>query len=350
MEENGTGQLPDTQPDEVQEKPKKKTEPKKKRKKKAAKKSKVSKVVKKVSKPEVPPLDKSKVLVVSNHHRRIGFFDETVEILTKGGYTNILLNDTASSNSTAHFVSEGKAGVMYTPSASYDQAMVALKDVVDEKINSHGFETILLIDNDCFIRDTDHLDEFLRAHLDGEYGVSTHVVDPLCMPEVKEGDIITPISVGVEKCSAAPGIVPSPHLENSLTLLSSKVWMESEKSTFDHSRKWYCGMAERGVKFGYHKTEYKSKYSHAGAGWFHIGNLMAYIYAIENKQWDKFHVDSDLDMSRLGFLAVCNVRYVDHWPAEFQHSITAALHTTSRDRALECWKELSKGTCMEGLE
>lgn len=229
--------------------------------------------------------------------------------------------------------------------------MLRLKDEVEKRV--HNYDYIFLIDNDAFIYDVGSVKRLLGETILRNLDVATHLVEPERSRDLHDSEKATSLVVPIpdqkaETCEAYPGVIPNPHLENSFTVIRTSLWRKLPRDTFGHSRKWYCRMVNEGASFGSHRTEYRLKYSHAGEGWFHLGNLMAYMYAIENKQWEKFHADSEMDMARLGFLITCNQRYVDHWPAEFQHSITAAVHKCGKDKALEAWDRLTKGTCMEG--
>lgn len=305
----------------------------------------VPEVAKPVEKKKRPEVDPSKVLVVSNHHRRIGYFDSTMEMLHKDGF-HILLHDTSEKGSVAFH----PAAKFHTPNVSYDQGMVALKKKVDQRIHNDGYQYILLIDNDCFLTGTDHLKEMLKAFRDGDFDFASHCVDPADSVKYhkKNDDLLVEVKdQRVDTCTQPPGIIPVPHWENSFSLIKADLWRSLPEGSFGHSRKWFAEMHKQGAKFGSHKAEYKTTYTQHGKQWFHMGNLMAYIYAIENNQIDKFSADSEMSMGRLGFLFECNRKFVDHWPPEFQHAITAAVHTHGLERAQEAWQNLKSGTCME---
>jgi hypothetical protein len=129
--------------------------------------------------------------------------------------------------------------------------------------------------------------------------------------------------------------------------MNRDIWDRLQPQDMSNTRMWLKRTHELGGKFGAHKANYRFQFTHFGDGWFHFGNLMVFLYAIEQGDESRFHVSSDIDMSRLGFLQWQERVYgSETYPHAIRENLRRIL--TGKERiAEEAWGRLSSGTCME---
>lgn len=276
------------------------------------------------------------ILVVSNHHRKCCLFEDTIERLSSD-IKHIWIQDTgreawgAYSGPCSRYI---RAGVL-----NYDQGMVAIKKEPLPMEVSH----VLFIDNDCFIRDISVINSYVSDFDEGKFDFACHFVSSAMYNQKRRsvGTIDMIDDMTFQQTTTYPHIVSEPHFENTLMLFKRELWDSLTPQEVSHGRLLVKAMYDKQAKIGGHHAEYRLNYSHLGPGWFHVGNLMAYYYAIEAHNLSKFNPDSELDMSRLGFF----FRHMDLYPSGWP-SITVRLEGLShlRQQALNAWDRLTLDT------
>jgi len=286
-------------------------------------------------------MKKDEVLIISNHHRRAMYFEETMHRLDKAGYHNIWIQDTGGPNPWGGY--QGPRQQLWDVGhRSYDQGMSLFKQRQVPK----EIKVIALIDNDCFISNPDTFTEYLRQFKEDKYDWACHLILEQHYINhgltYEEGQQIVPVtSQTFTPNDTYPGFCPDPHWENAYLLINRDLWDQQTPQDVSHGRIWIKRTQEMGAKMGAHKAEYRLGYTHFGDGWFHVGNLMAYYYAFEKENMAKFSPDSELDMSRLGyFLRECGP----------DKECLLKLCGVDVEKAKEAWRNLIKDTCMEDFK
>lgn len=279
----------------------------------------------------------ARVLIVTNHNRRFGYFDATIEKLKSIG--DITVNATGEIGCCDHFKN---VRVLHNYNTTYDMGMVELARAHRNVANKYDY--VFLVDNDLFITSTDNLVKLLSETIRDNYDLVTHVVSPVAaagfLQKDQSSNLIHHIdSIRVEPTQVWPYVVPEPHMENAYTLIKASLWDTLAVPMFSHSRVWFCEMLKLKAKFGHHKAvEYRSTYSHKGPGWFHVGNLMSMWHRFEAGKSD-MDLDSFIQMSRLGFMFTHKHDYPGLNP-----KIDRAVErwVGIEDTALKAWAELTK--------
>lgn len=284
-------------------------------------------------------MDPKDVLVISNHHRRSPYFERGMQKLWDSGFKNIWIQDTGNEAWGPYRGPCSKR--IQAGHLSYDQGMVSFKRSM---LATSGCETIFLIDNDCFIDDVEYLKKMIDEFVDGDYDFVGHPVQySYDDTAIGFGDIIKPVDdFKILGASVHPGFIPSPHFENSYLLMSMRKWRELREEDVDHSRKHIRATLDLGGKFGIHDCDYRLTYTHVGPGWLHIGNLVAFNYALENGDQGKFDPESRLAMARLGFFFQETNKFGNCYPPHVMSTL-AALRGLRR-KASDAWLDLASGT------
>lgn len=286
-------------------------------------------------------IDHSRVLVLSNHYYRSLYFEETMQDLWDKGFKNIFIQDTGSE---AWGPYQGPKSFYHRSGViSYDQGMVNFKKL----LSGIDYDVILMIDNDCFIKDISQVNKFIHDFQQDNYEFSCHHVTKKMYDGYQFGDstISHVTNQTFEPCDIYPGFKPYPHWENAYLLITRKVWDSLSSNDISHGRKWLRAMWNMGVKMGAHIANFRMTYTQHGEGWFHVGNLMAYYHKLEKNEL--FDRSSQLDMSRLGYFYAQEAKYGSD---TYSSTIKARLDNIPPQviaKAMEAWKLLVNNTCME---
>jgi hypothetical protein len=296
-------------------------------------------------------IDKSKVLVITNHCRRLPFFDATLKRIIADGYKNVIIQNTGGGGPLATIDPElyGSCAVYNIGHTSYDNGMLHFK--TKHIAPGNDFEYILYIDNDLYLSSVQHLERYLSEFDRDRYDYACHFIssdmyndleyDLNCIAEVKSVDFID--------TDIYPGFIPSPHWENSYMIIKKSLWDNLSEDAIFHGRKWIKEMHKLGAKLGAHKANYRGKYSHFGNQWFHIGNFMNYFGAIETNNLTVFKEDDTIAMSRLGLLMKQYQMFGWRvYPAEFNNTFMKLWDEYCRP-AEESFNKLVRDTCIEEL-
>lgn len=301
---------------------------------------------------------KQDTLIISNHHKRSVFFEESMRRLADHGYTNICIQDTGNESWGAY---QGPKSMYFrSGNIPYDTGMVNFKTRILPMI-SRPWSRILMIDNDCFIADPTVVDRYIEDFENGKYDFSCHHVSANDYDKYVFGDsTIAPVeNQTFEPADIYPGFCPVPHWENAYLLINRPTWDSCSGDDISHGRKWIKAMATNGAKFGAHAANYRLIYSHYGEGWFHVGNLFAYYYRLENGQ--EFNPKSTLDMSRLGYFYAqewfdAKINPIKHGEKSSSYSIyprtsfrNLEKNSNLYETAMLAWSDLIKDTCMENF-
>jgi hypothetical protein len=283
---------------------------------------------------------KSDFVVVSNHHRRSLFFEDSMRHLWLDGYRNILVQETGSESWGPY---QGPGDTVHLGTRAYDQGMVQLK----RTLANRDWKVMLLVDNDCFLSGATEVNRFVAAFLDGNYGFASHHVSADSYKDYYDysnGPIAHVTDQKFIPADIYPGFCPDPHWENAYTLITRDAWDKLSEDDVSHTRKWFKALHENGEKMGAHKAKYRLIYTHYGDEWFHWGNLMAYYYRLERRQ--PFSPESKLDMSRLGYFLKQDEYYGPTHPQKVD-SYLNELEDKYREQAIEAYTELVKDTCLD---
>jgi hypothetical protein len=284
------------------------------------------------------------VLVICNHHRYLPVFKDTIRHLWHAGFRNIWIQETG--NGSWGWFDGYSRWTQRSGEISYDIGMVRFKNIISSAVPGNA---LFFIDCDCFISDIAPLHRFISDFEAGGYAYSCH--HPLASaysPDYVYNGCIAPIkSQKFFPSPDFPGFYPEPHWENTYALMNRHTWDGLQPQDMPHTRMWLRRIHELGGKFGAHHANYRLQYTHFGDGWFHFGNLMAFLYAVERGDESKFQVNSETEMSRLGFLQWQERVYGNE---TYPHPIRENLHRLLIGKekiAEEAWGQLSSGTCME---
>ena len=195
----------------------------------------------------------TKTILISNHHRRSHFFEETVTALWDNGFKEVWIQDTGNEKLGKYqgpFTQYRRIG-----QRSYDQGIVAFKEWLPAaKVGK--YRNIFLLDNDCFCR-PEAVVKFVKAFEEGGYGWASHLVGAR---EYKDhwtfkNDIAEVFDQEIKPAEIYPGFVPSPHYENCFSLFTTEVWRNIEPKDFSHSRLMLKSIYDKGYKMGAHRAE-----------------------------------------------------------------------------------------------
>jgi hypothetical protein len=228
--------------------------------------------------------------------------------------------------------------------------MVRLKKAISpEDKRFAGHEVILLIDNDCFLSGTEHLDKFLYDFVKGDYDFACHHVSRHDYKGYQFEGCIAPVpDQKFGPANIYPGFVPIPHWENAYLLIRKELWDRLSEDDVSHTRKWIKAVVREKAKLGAHRAEYRATHTHFGDEWFHVGNLMNYYNKIDSGDARGFRHDSGLDMSRLGyFVAQADIYSIDIYPQTQRRNLLKIVTSHGKNHVLAAWERLTEGTCMQ---
>lgn len=226
----------------------------------------------------------------------------------------------------------------------YDHGMMQFKNNIPKNID---YDTILLIDNDCFVSDIGQTQRFIRDFQDKGYDFSCHLVAERMYEgyDFQTSSIQPVINQHFDTVAEEPKFIPRPHWENAYLLFSRTMWEKLTADDLSHSRKMIKSVFDHGGKMGVHEAKYRGVWSHYEKGWFHVGNLMAFYYKIAQEQ-DLSSLAKD-ELARVGYFYAQRDLYGKQiYPPKVQ-SFLGAQSKTLVENAREAWYELTVGTCME---
>jgi hypothetical protein len=212
-------------------------------------------------------------------------------------------------------------------------------------------EYLVLIDNDCFLSDVNHFEEYLQDFIEGGYDWSCHFISAgLYTDEYVFNGCLAPVhNQQMLPANVFPWVVPEPHWENAYLIVRKSMWDKLSNDDVSHGRKYIGGLVREGAKQAVHKASYVGTHSHYGDEWFHVGNLMRYYHLVEGRKLNQVSAESSLDRSRIGYFAVQEDIYGDIYPNQIKQNLESFYSKLGgRTACLESWNELVKGTCMEG--
>jgi hypothetical protein len=293
-------------------------------------------------------MDPKDCLIVSNHHRRSIFFEESSRILWKGGFTNIYVHSTGKHEWGPY---EGKSNVNWDASLhlSYDQGMVEVKKATQKRKRLRGGKMILLIDNDLFFSDTKELQQFIDEFEAGGYDFVCHFTDPVRQKKVWDGKIIHPVDDLVIHPGQHGIPTPQPHWHSTYCAISRRVWDQVSEDATSHHRKLIAAIHGLGGKFGHRVTKYRDQLCHIGKEWFHVGALMRTYYIIEEADWSKLNRNSPRDKFTVGYFAAQQRFHGDIscYPQHLRNNVRHAYKMFGGyAECLESWDEWTKDSIM----
>ena len=218
---------------------------------------------------------------------------------------------------------------------------------IHKESRNTNFKYIIFIDNDCFLTGNSFFEDYLSSFIRDKYDFCSYHVKKECytseynytdsvISEVKNQKILP--------SDVYPYVIPKPHWENAYMIMNMEMYQRLTDDDVGHGRKWIAALVREKAKIGAIEADYKWNYSHYGKEWFHIGNLMSFIYKMEQNK--PFNKSDKLAMSRLGYMFFMGEKfsYFDRLPKDKLLSITP---DNDMSYPLEVWNELVRNTCME---
>lgn len=292
-------------------------------------------------------IEKTKIIVASNHHRRAPHFEQSMQRLSDAGWTRVIVQNTGAGDFSRYHGPGSQFGSGPIP---YDTAMQRLK----QRLSGERCEVIALIDNDCFLSDTKafeaYLDEFDRGSFDFVcHGVNAPSAAKYFTPETDPAQTIVHVSpMTFPSSSDIYGFYPEPHFENGYLLMRKSVFDKLSVEDFRNSRQMIRAFYEAGAKMGMHRASYVGSHSHYGDGWFHVGALFGIYHHVEARNFSAVKPDSEFDKARIGYFAAIERDTEVSFPREFGEALVGFYEWCGgKAAALEAWDRLTKGTCME---
>lgn len=285
-------------------------------------------------------MNPSRIIIASNYHRHMPFFDDSAHRLYDAGFKRMVIQRTGS---LALCQYTGPGEVFSSGHIPYDSGMINFRNV----LKSNDYDAILFADNDCFIQDADYIKEYVRQFLEGGYDFVCHLVspEPYKTMDFSNGKIIAPFDMEILPSDMPPWMVPNPHMENALLLISRRMYEQLSTDDVSHGRKWIKAVKDKGGKFGSHICQHRMTYTHIGINnsWFHLGNYFQYSSHIENKTYARFNPESELDLSRVGYLVAQKTHYGINYTTNQDAAIS---HMGGEQKCLDAWNRLTEGSCM----
>lgn len=274
---------------------------------------------------------KNNIVIVSHCHRQVDAFSMTCKHLVGAGY-DVIIHDT----SGKRLINPPAETTLLDAGAhlGYDGAMINIKRTLQLGL----FEYIVFLDNDLFLTGISHFQEYLEEFDRRDFDFACHFEYPGYYENytIPKGGCIA--RVRDQQTFPTTDIKPIPHWENSYMIMRTEAYDQLTEEDISHGRRWLHAMSQKGFSLGAHYCNYKLRYSHYGPEWFHMGNLMGCYGRIETGNFHEFDVNSSIEASRLGFM------YLDNPSLP---GLDTALHLFGKQRCLDEWTQLAKGTCME---
>lgn len=289
-------------------------------------------------------IDKDRVLIVSNHHRRSCFFETSMAKLHSAGYKHVYIQNTGSGTFCNY---DGPAMKVWSLGpVPYDTGMMELH----KRLDVSNYDIIVLMDNDLFISGVSYFERYLRDFVEGSFDYSCHMVSATNTREAfadHDKTIKRIDKLSIIKSEDIYGFYPEPHFENAYLLASTKLWSKLKTSDFCNSRQMLKAIFESGANVGAHYSNYVGMHSHFGEEWFHVGALMQFYHHLESGNVSKISKESTFDMSRIGYFLFMEDVYGDILPQNIKRSISSIINDAgNRDEPLKHWRDLVSGTCM----
>ena len=191
-----------------------------------------------------------KVLIISNHHRRSCFFEETMRILDAKGYSDIVIQETGVS-AWGEYRGPGKILNPRRP-CSFDQGMVNFKQNLGSL--SDRYDIVVLVDNDLFFKDILQFNQYLQDFQEAKFDYTCHFVSEKMYkkPRQKIGSICIVDDITFRRTETPPYVVSEPHFENAYQLIRTSLWDRLTAEDFSHGRKMVKAVYDTGAKIGGH--------------------------------------------------------------------------------------------------
>lgn len=294
-------------------------------------------------------MNKDKILIYSNHHRRSPWFERTIQRLWDDGFKNIVIQNTGGNGDFHQYQGPAKQ-IIHAGHQTYDSGMRGFK----RTLNVKDIDAMVLIDNDCFLSGTAHFNKYVEEFLEQGYDFASHYVSASAYVDAqhetyKAGRCIADsVEQKFLQAEVFPGFVPEPHWENAYLIIRPEMWNRLTDDDVSHGRKYLKALTREGAKMGTHEAKYVGTHSHYGEEWFHVGALMQFYYYVESGAVDKFNEASTFDMARLGYFLDTETKFPGSLPDRYKANIAKIMNKlTNKDAPISAWKGLTSGTCIE---
>jgi len=211
------------------------------------------------------------VIFVSIKHRELPLFDKGMELLKEAGFSTFIYDNRDD---------------------NYDNGVVKLAEI----LKMMEWDIVHFVDNDCFITDTKYIKQTLKDFEESDLGWASYFENGWKNDYTYYTFKGTLAEVTNQKfIDEYPFMVPS--WENAMMMFKREAF--DKVTDWSDLQKFLPEMHEKGVNLGVKQVEPRLKYSHKGDGFFHVGNLMGYIYKMENNE--KIEID-EISKPRIGYL------------------------------------------------
>jgi len=293
----------------------------------------------------------TRILFYTNYYKQTHFFDTTIRRIANAGFPIVVLLTGESGPFRKCPVQHDNVTIIEGPhqGCSFDLGMQIFKK--HRLLEVHAPTVLCHIDCDCFLSGLQELSNYINSFEKGKYDYACHTVGSLSSNKYLSDEPIGHVydqMFNDNGPSEPPS--PEPHYENAYQLVRKSIWDKLTVEEVGHHRRFLAALHKHGAKFGSHHASYRWDYTNWGKEWFHIGHIFEKFDTLEHGQpIDKYNPDSEFDLFRAGFFAAQERCYGSHtYPTEFHASLNAFYqHFGGKDRTLECWDRLVKGTCME---
>ena len=286
----------------------------------------------------------SKVLFATLHHKRSRLFEEGLKLLLDEGFPIIVQNtgldqgfgDFGLEHENIEFISR-------QDHVSYDEGLMRFKDILDNK----EWDIVHFLDNDLFIRDMRYIKRTLEHFEESDLGFASYVENgnnyDLHQYDFKGKTIAEVTDQTFPAQEPWPFYKGNPQWENAAMMFKRDVWNQLRREDFQCTPYYIKRMVDLGVKLGVKKIQERLKYTHAGPGFIHIGNLMKYYYMIESFDFHDISPESAIDLSRIGYFIYQKEKFGDYSP-EIERNFAAVVHGMGgREKCLQEWGRLVDG-------
>lgn len=277
------------------------------------------------------------IIFVCIYHKRSRLFEEGVKLLTKD--YPLLLQQTGFDKGFGGFGVPNVEIVTQGDHINYDVGLQRFKDILQNR----KWDIVHFIDNDLFITDMNYIKQTLKDFEDSDLGYASYLENGNnydlskykfkgTIAEVTDQHFVSSIQPG--------GIKGVPQWENAMMMFKRDTWDKLDQMDFINTPAYIKKMTEMGIKLGVKKVEERLRYSHAGPGFIHIGNLMAYYYMLENFDLGRL-TNSELDLSRMGYFFYQRRKFGGYaWNIE--QSLQAVASSLGEQKCIDAWLRLVK--------
>lgn len=221
-----------------------------------------------------------KILFVSIKHRESKLFDEGIELI-KADFPVFILDN---------------------QNDNYDNGVIKLANI----IKTQEWDIVHFVDNDCFITDTKYIKQTLKDFEESDFGFAAYFENGFDNDYTKYDFKGKTIAEVTDQKFIEHYPFMSPSWENAMMMFKREAF--DKVTDWSDMNKYIPELHQKGVKFGVKKVEARLKYTHAGEGFIHIGNLMKYYYMFESGNI-LARPEFEIDAARVGYFLYQRLKF-----------------------------------------